>query len=121
MVVPPACYAFGACYRDVHDELGDAHEDGDDDGALALELMLRAAGRGFRAAECYLGFLFYNGYNDVAEDPAAARLWMERAAVRGDPHAQFAVGLMVQDDVGGGGGSVDSRRRTAMLWHAKSA
>ena len=38
--------------------------------------------------------MYYWGHNGVDRDFAEAARWFERAAVQGNPHAQFTLGVM---------------------------
>ncbi|MBE7218002.1 MAG: SEL1-like repeat protein [Caulobacteraceae bacterium] len=97
--------AFGDALRRI--------EAGDASGVTALK---RAANLGYAPAQLKLASLYEQGASGLPKDVSQARVWTQRAAVNGDPHAQFNLGMFFAN--GDGGLKNDS---SAAAWFRRAA
>ena len=104
--VPEAQYALGGLL------MARGSQNGSNEGADALEWMVRAARGGLAEAQMELGLWLAEGRGAKA-DPAAAHDWIERAALSGLPLARNRLAHMYRVGIG-----VPADPVLAARWHA---
>jgi localization factor PodJL len=82
----------------------------------AVDQLRHVAEQGYAPAQSRLGQIYSGAGNLVKPDPAAARLWTERAAKGGIADAMHNLGIMYYNGVGGSSNAV-----AAAIWFRKAA
>ena len=68
---------------------------------IGLRYLKKAANRGLKDAQGYLGYLYCNG-KYIKQDYTKAVKWYAKAAEQGYAAAQYSIGILYHNGLGGG-------------------